>query len=85
MAERYELYEAIKGLPAEKQVPIIAIGGIATWSDVIEFVMAGADAVEVGTNTFANPFTMIECIEGMEAYMKRKGISNLAQIKGIAH
>lgn len=81
----YELYEAIKALPAEKQVPIIAIGGIATWSDVIEFVMAGADAVEVGTNTFANPFTMIECIEGMEAYMKRKGISNLAQIKGIAH
>ena len=81
----YELYEAIQKLPEEKRVPVIAIGGIATWSDVIEFVMAGADAVEVGTNTFANPFTMIECIEGIEAYMKRKGIRSLSEIKGIAH
>ena len=81
----YELYEAIKSLPQEKQVPIIAIGGIATWSDVVEFVMAGATAVEVGTNTFANPLTMIECIEGISAYMQRKGIQKLDEIRGIAH
>lgn len=81
----YELYEAIQSLPKEKQVPIIAIGGIATWSDVIEFVMAGATAVEVGTNTFANPLTMIECIEGISSYMQRKGISTLEEIRGIAH
>lgn len=81
----YELYEAIQTLPEDKRVPIIAIGGIADWRDVIEFIMAGADAVEVGTNTFANPFTMIECIDGMEAYMKRKGIASLSQIRGIAH
>lgn len=81
----YELYEAIQALPKEKHVPIIAIGGISTWSDVIEFIMAGADAVEVGTNTFANPNTMIECIEGIEKYMKRKGISSLNEIRGIAH
>ena len=81
----YELYEAIKSLPQEKQVPIIAIGGIATWSDVIEFVMAGATAVEVGTNTFANPLTMIECIDGISAYMQRKGIQKLEEIRGIAH
>ena len=81
----YELYESIKNLPQEKQVPIIAIGGISTWSDVIEFVMAGATAVEVGTNTFANPFTMIECINGISAYMQRKGIQTLEEIRGIAH
>lgn len=81
----YELYEAIQSLPEEKRVPIVAIGGIATWSDVIEFVMAGATAVEVGTNTFANPLTMIECIDGITAYMKRKGIKNLSEIRGIAH
>lgn len=81
----YELYETIKSLPEEKQVPIVAIGGIATWQDVIEFVMAGADLVEVGTNTFANPLTMLECIDGIEAYMKRKGIASLSQIKGVAH
>ncbi|MCR5401179.1 MAG: dihydroorotate dehydrogenase [Treponema sp.] len=81
----YELYEAIQSLPAEKQVPIVAIGGVAQWQDVVEFVMAGASLVQVGTNTFANPFTMIECIDGLEAYMKRKGISSLDQIRGIAH
>lgn len=81
----YELYETIQSLPEEKRVPIVAIGGIATWSDVIEFVMAGADLVEVGTSTFANPLTMLECIDGIEAYMKRKGIKTLAEIKGIAH
>lgn len=81
----YELYEAIKSLPQEKQVPVIAIGGIATWSDVIEFVMAGATAVEVGTNTFANPLTMVECIDGISKYMQRKGIQTLDEIRGIAH
>lgn len=81
----YELFEEIKKLPQEKQVPIIAIGGIATWSDVVEFIMAGADGVEVGTNTFANPLTMIECIEGLRTFMIRKGYSSLSQIKGLAH
>lgn len=81
----YELYEAIKTLPQEKQVPVIAIGGISTWQDVIEFIMAGATAVEVGTNTFANPLTMIECIDGISAYMQRKGIQTLEEIRGIAH
>lgn len=81
----YELYDAIQTLPKEKRVPIIAIGGIATWRDVIEFIMAGATACEVGTNTFANPFTMIECIDGIEKYMARKGIHSLEEIKGISH
>ena len=81
----YELYEAINTLPEEKRVPIVAIGGISTWSDVIEFVMAGAHLVEVGTSTFANPLTMLECIDGIQSYMQRKGIKNLSEIRGIAH
>lgn len=81
----YELFEEIKKLPKEKQVPIIAIGGISSWNDVVEFIMAGADAVEVGTNTFANPMTMVECIEGLKSFMIRKGYSSLSQIKGLSH
>ena len=81
----FELYEAIQTLPEEKRVPIIAIGGIRNWSDAVEFIMAGADLLQVGTNTFANPFTMIECIDGLEKYLKRKGLPNLSCIKGIAH
>ena len=79
----YELCTEIKKLPAEQQVPVIAIGGIEKWQDVVEFIMCGAAAVEVGTNTFANPFTMLECIDGLAAFMKRKGYKNLEEMRGI--
>ena len=79
----YELCTEIKKLPAEQQVPVIAIGGIEKWQDVVEFIMCGASAVEVGTNTFANPFTMIECIDGLASFMKRKGYKNLDEMRGI--
>lgn len=81
----WELYETILKLPKESQVPIIAIGGIANWKDVIEFIMAGATLVQVGTSTFSNPFTIPECIDGIASYMKRKGIKSLEEIRGIAH
>ena len=45
---------------------------------------AGATAVQVGTNTFANPMTMLECIEGLAEFMKRKGYKNIQEMKGIA-
>ena len=80
----YELVAEINKLAENKRVPVVAIGGIEKWDDVVEFIMAGASAVEVGTNTFANPLTMIECIDGLEAFMKRKGIKNLDEIRGIA-
>lgn len=81
----WELYETILKLPKKSQVPIIAIGGIANWKDVIEFITAGATLVQVGTSTFSNPFTMPECIDGITSYMKRKGIKSLEEIRGIAH
>lgn len=80
----YELVQAINQLPEEQRVPVIAIGGISCWQDVVEFIMAGATAVQVGTNTFANPMTMIECIQGLEDFMKRKGYKNIQEMKGIA-
>lgn len=79
----YELCSEIKKLPPEQQVPVIAIGGVEKWQDVVEFIMCGAAAVEVGTNTFANPLTMIECIDGLVSFMKRKGYKNLAEMRGI--
>ena len=79
----YELVQAINTLPADQRVPVIAIGGIATWQDAVEFIMAGADAVQVGTATFANPVAMIEIIDGLAAFMKRKGYAKLADFKGI--
>jgi dihydroorotate dehydrogenase (NAD+) catalytic subunit len=79
----YEVVEAINKLPAEKRVPVIAIGGVATWEDAVEFIMAGASAVQVGTNTFANPNTMIEVIDGLAAFMKRKGYRNIEEMRGL--
>ena len=79
----YEVVEAINKLPADKRVPVIAIGGIATWEDAVEFIMAGASAVQVGTNTFANPNTMIEVIDGLAAFMKRKGYRNIEEMRGL--
>ena len=79
----YEVVEAINILPADKRVPVIAIGGVATWEDAVEFIMAGASAVQVGTNTFANPNTMIEVIDGLAAFMKRKGYHNIEEMRGI--
>lgn len=80
----YELVQAINQLPENKRVPVVAIGGVAGWQDVVEFIMAGATAVQVGTNTFANPMTMLECIEGLAEFMKRKGYKNIQEMKGIA-
>ena len=79
----YEVVEAINKLPADKRVPVIAIGGIATWEDAVEFIMAGASALQVGTATFANPNAMIEIIDGLAAFMKRKGYRTIEEIRGL--
>ena len=79
----YEVVEAINKLPADKRVPVIAIGGIATWEDAVEFIMAGASALQVGTATFANPCAMIEVIDGLSAFMKRKGYHNIEEMRGL--
>lgn len=79
----YELVEAINKLPEDKRVSVVAIGGAATWQDAVEFIMAGASAVQVGTNTFANPNSMIEMIDGLSAFMKRKGYKKLDDFRGL--
>ena len=79
----YEVVEAINKLPADRRVPVIAIGGIAGWEDAVEFIMAGAAAVQVGTNTFTNPNTMIEVIDGLAAFMKRKGYHKIEEMRGL--
>jgi dihydroorotate dehydrogenase subfamily 1 len=80
----YETVQAVNTLPETKRVPVIAIGGIATWQDAVEFIMAGATAVEAGTNMFANPLTLLEIIDGISAFMKRKGYSTIKEMCGIA-
>lgn len=64
-------------------LPIIGLGGIQTWEDAIEFIMAGATAIQVGTANFFNPQIMLEIIQGIEGFMVSEGIKNLEEIRGI--
>jgi dihydroorotate dehydrogenase (NAD+) catalytic subunit len=65
-------------------VPVVGIGGIATASDALEFIMAGASAVQVGTANFTNPKAPIEVLEGIEAFMAKKGVKDIAELIGAA-
>ena len=65
------------------KIPVMGIGGIAAWRDAVEFIMAGATAVQVGTATFTNPDIALDIIEGIEAFMEKEGIANLSEIRGI--
>ena len=63
-------------------VPIIGMGGIATATDAIEFLLAGATAIEVGTYNFVDPTATIQVVEGIENYMLRHGFSNITELIG---
>ena len=63
-------------------IPIIGMGGIANAEDAIEFLLAGASAIAVGAMNFVNPYTTIEIIEGIEAYMCSNGIEDIREIIG---
>jgi dihydroorotate dehydrogenase (NAD+) catalytic subunit len=65
-------------------IPVIGCGGIATATDAIEFLMAGATAVQVGTATFVNPEAPIDILEGIKDFMSKKGIDNINGLIGSA-
>lgn len=71
----YQTAQAVK-------IPIIGMGGIGSAEDAIEFLLAGASAVAVGAMNFVNPYTTVEVVEGIEAYMKRCGVKNVSDLIG---
>ena len=76
--------EEINKLPPEKRIPVVGIGGICTWQDAVEFIMAGASAVEIGQAKFVNPDVAIDVVNGLKAFMKSHGYHNLEEMRGIA-
>ena len=64
------------------RIPVIGCGGISTAHDAIEYMLAGATAVQVGTATFVRPNAMLEVIDGIAAYCARKGLARASQITG---
>ena len=66
-------------------IPIIGMGGIASAEDALEFILAGATAVAVGTANFRNPMTTIEVLDGIGDYMKRHKVEKLTDLVGAVH
>lgn len=66
----------------EVSIPVVGIGGIISAEDAIEFIMAGATAVQVGTGNFINPFSCINIINGIEEYMNKENLKSLEEIRG---
>ncbi|MDP4179341.1 MAG: dihydroorotate dehydrogenase [Bacillota bacterium] len=73
------VYEVSKAV----DVPIMGIGGITTWQDAVEFIMAGASIIQVGTANFIKPDICLDIINGIENFMKKEKINNLNEIRGI--
>ena len=71
----YQVAQAVK-------LPIIGMGGIMTAEDALEFILAGATAVAVGTANFHNPYATKEVVEGIEAYMRKYGIEDIKELIG---
>jgi dihydroorotate dehydrogenase (NAD+) catalytic subunit len=66
------------------KIPVIGCGGIANATDAIEFLMAGASAVQVGTAIFVNPQAPVDIIEGIKDFMSHNGIDDINRLIGIA-
>ena len=71
----YQVANAVK-------LPIIGMGGIMNAEDALEFIMAGATAVSVGTANFVNPYATVEIVEGIEEFMKKHGVRDIQELIG---
>jgi dihydroorotate dehydrogenase (NAD+) catalytic subunit len=76
----YMVYEVASAVG----VPVIGCGGIATAKDALEFIMAGASAVQVGTAGFTNPRAPLEVLEGIEGFMEKEGVTDITELIGAA-
>ena len=77
----YMVYEVSRAV----SVPVIGCGGIATAGDALEFIMAGATAVQVGTAVFNNPEASLEVLTGITDFMAEEKIADITELIGIAH
>jgi len=75
MAKVFQVFNSVK-------IPIIASGGIFNWQDVIEYIMAGATAVQAGTVLFTKPEAPKELLEGIDDYLSKYGISKISELIG---
>jgi len=74
----WQVYEAV-------EVPLIGMGGILTAADALEFILAGASAVALGTANFIDPGAALAVLAGIESYLLERDIEDLSELVGRAH
>ena len=74
----YQVYKAVN-------IPIIGMGGISSVEDALEFIMAGAKLISIGTGIFPNPMLPLEIKYGLEKYCEENGLENISELVGAAH
>lgn len=65
------------------KIPVMGLGGITTWQDALEFIMAGAAVIQVGTASFMKPSIAMDIIDGLEKYLEEQNIGNISELRGI--
>ena len=63
-------------------IPVVGMGGISTWEDAVEMMMAGASAIQVGAAIFADPYAPVKIVDGLEKFCEDNGIANISEIVG---
>jgi dihydroorotate dehydrogenase (NAD+) catalytic subunit len=71
----YQTYQAVK-------IPIIGLGGISNWKDAIEFILAGATAIQIGTYNFIDPTISVKVVDGINEYLDRHGFHSVQELTG---
>jgi dihydroorotate dehydrogenase (NAD+) catalytic subunit len=75
----YKIYEQVK-------VPIVGCGGVSNWQDAVEFLLAGATAVQIGTAVAIKGPSIFKAVnQGIDAYLKKKGFRSVEEIVGLSH
>jgi dihydroorotate dehydrogenase (NAD+) catalytic subunit len=64
------------------KIPIVGMGGVSTWSDAVEMMLAGASAVQIGTVLFRDPYAPVKIVEGLEQYLKENKIASVTELTG---
>ncbi len=64
------------------KIPIVGLGGISTWQDAVEMLLAGATALQIGTVLFTDPYAPVKIAEGLTAYLEKNGIKSLSELTG---
>lgn len=79
------VYDVYRNVARKAGVPLIGMGGISTWRDIVEFHLAGATAVSIGTATFVDPTCLTGLLDGVRRYLRDQGLDSVRALIGAAH